>query len=46
MKKKIFRERYADCVVNYKAFEEKIENPKLEVIEEEKPKKRGRKKRV
>lgn len=45
MKKKIFREKYADNVQNVEVFEEKIEEPKLEVVIEE-PKKRGRKKSV
>lgn len=39
MKKKVFRERYADNVVNVETFEEKVKNPKVEV----KITKRGRK---
>lgn len=39
MKKKVFRERYA----NIETYTEHIEEPKLEVAVEEKPKKRGRK---
>lgn len=43
MKKKVFRERYADYVKNIETYEEHIEEPKVEVEVEEKPKKRGRK---
>ena len=40
MKKKVFRERY---LAKVETFEEKIENPILEVKEEKKPTKRGKK---
>ena len=44
MKKKLFRERYAKYVKDLEVFEEKIENPpKVEVVKEEKPTKRGKK---
>ncbi len=46
MKKKVFRERYAESIKEVKTFDEKIENPgEVEVVKEE-PKKRGRKKSV
>ena len=40
MKKKVFRERYADNVISVETFEEHVKNPKLE---EKKPTKRGKK---
>lgn len=44
MKKKVFRERYAENVVKVETFEKLIENPKLEFKAEEKPKKTRKKK--
>lgn len=41
MKKKVFRERYANNVVSVETFEKHIEEPKVEVKKQ--PTKRGKK---
>ncbi len=41
MKKKVFRERYTENVVNVKEYEELIENPTMEIKKEKT--KRGKK---